>query len=91
MLLDVKALRRYGMIPTRADRCCHVNLENWAQNTIIHQHWTKDVHTELRERSEIQAAFEKHWIPLKAAQQQETLFVVFFFLEQEETKWNNAS
>ena len=66
-ILD-KALRSYGMIPTRADRCCYAlystqprerTWKNGEQNNVAEQHGTKDVHTELRDRSEMDAAFEK--------------------------------
>ena len=57
-ILD-KALRSYGMVPTRADRCCYVLYstqsrerawEHWGQRTIAQQHGTGDALTESRER-----------------------------------------
>ena len=67
-ILD-KALRSCGMAPTRADRCCYVLYslqsrkqawEHWVQGAIAQQSGTKDAFTESRERSEIEAAFEKN-------------------------------
>ena len=67
-ILD-KALRTYGMIPTRADRCCYVlysiqsrerTREHWGQRAVAQQNGTKDAFTESRERSEMEAAFEKN-------------------------------
>ena len=66
-ILD-KALRSYCMVPTRADRYCNLLYptqsrerawEHWGQRTIEQQYGTEDVLTELRERSEMDAAFEK--------------------------------
>ena len=75
-ILD-KALRSHGMVPTRADRCCYVLYsiqsselawEHWGQRTIAQQHGTGDALAESRERSEMEAAFEKkkkkRWIPI---------------------------
>ena len=71
-ILD-KALCSYGMVPTRADRCCYVlywtqsrerACEHWKRRTIAQQHGTGDVLTESRERSERDAAFEKMLDPL---------------------------
>ena len=65
-ILD-KGLHSYGMIPTRADRCCYVlystqprerTWKTWEQGT--HQHDTKDLHTELHQRSKNDVAFEKN-------------------------------
>ena len=59
-ILD-KALRSYGMVPTRGDRCCYVLYsiqsgerawEHWVQRAIAQQNGTKDAFTESRERSE---------------------------------------
>ena len=70
-ILD-KALRSYGMVPTRADRCCYVLYslqsrkqawEHWVQGAIAQQNGTTDAFSESRERSEMEAAFEKRWIP----------------------------
>ena len=70
-ILD-KALRSCGVVPTRADRCCYVLYstqsrerawEHWEQRTIAQQYGTENVLTELRERSQMDAAFEKSWIP----------------------------
>ena len=66
-ILD-KALRSYGMVPTRADRCCYVLYslpsrnqpwEHWIEGAIAQQNGTKEAFTESRERSEMEAAFEK--------------------------------
>ena len=74
-ILD-KALRGCDMVPRRADRCCYVlystqprerTWKNWEQNTIAQQHGTKDVLTELRERSEMDAAFEKTLDPIEGS------------------------
>ena len=60
------------MVPTRADRCCYVQhsiqsreqaWEHWGQRTIAQQHGTGDALTESRERSEVEAAFEKAMDP----------------------------
>ena len=104
-ILD-KALRTYGMIPTRADRCCYVlcsiqsrerTREHWGQRAVAQQNGTKDAFTESRERSEMGAAFEKkkRWIPSKAAEQHEnpwkdSIFLWMIFFEQVEMKWNTA-
>ena len=71
-ILD-KALRGYGMVPTRADGCCYALYssqsrkqawEHWTEGAIAQQNGTKDAFTESRERSEMEAAFEKkRWIP----------------------------
>ena len=70
-ILD-KALRSYGMVPTRVDRCCYVLYslqsrgqawEHWVQGTIAQQNGTKDAFAESRDRSQMEAAFEKRWIP----------------------------
>ena len=67
-----KSLRSYGMVLTPADRCCYVLYstqprerawEHWGQKTIAQQYNTGNVLTELRERSQMDAAFGKHWIP----------------------------
>ena len=72
-ILD-KALRSYGMVPTRADRHCHVlhslqsrkqAWEHWIQGAIAQQNGTKDAFTESRERSVMEA--EKTLDPLSAA------------------------
>ena len=76
-----KALRTYGMIPTRADRCCYVlhsiqsrerAREHLGQGVVAQQNDTKDAF-KSRGQSEMEAAFEKkkHWIPLLEAQLQE--------------------
>ena len=66
-ILD-KALRSYGMVPTRADRCCYVLYslqsrrqawERWVQGAIAQQNGAKDAFTESGERSEMEAAFVK--------------------------------
>ena len=71
-ILD-KARRCYGMVPTRADRCCYGLYalqsrkrawEHWVQGAITQQNGTKDIFTESRERSEMEAAFEKTLDPI---------------------------
>ena len=71
-ILD-KALRTYGMIPTRADRCCHVlysilsltrALEHLGQGAVAQQNDTKDAFTKSREHSEMEATFEKTLDPI---------------------------
>ena len=71
-ILD-KALRSYGMVPTRADRCCHVLYfsqsrkqawEHWVQGAIAQQNGTKDAFTDSREQSEMEAALEKTLDPI---------------------------
>ena len=66
-ILD-KALRTYGLIPKRADRCCYVRYsiqsrerarEHWGQRPVAQQNDTKDAFTKSREQSEVEAAFEK--------------------------------
>ena len=66
-ILDA-ALRSYGMVPTRADRCCYVMYslksrkqagEHWIQGAIAQQNGTKETFTDSREQSEMEAAFEK--------------------------------
>ena len=66
-ILD-QALCSSGMIHTRTDRCCYVlysiqsrerTWKQWGQSTIAQKHGTNDVLTGLRERSEMDAAFEK--------------------------------
>ena len=56
-ILD-KALRNFGMVPTRADRCCYVLYslqsrkrawEHWAQGAIAQQNGAKDAFTEPRD------------------------------------------
>ena len=58
----------YGVVATRADRCCYVLYslqsrkqawERWVQGAIAQQNGTKDAFTESRDRSEMEAAFEK--------------------------------
>ena len=64
-ILD-KGLRSYGMVPTRAGRCCYVLYsiqsrerawEHWGQRTIAQKHGTRDALTESRGRPEMEAAF----------------------------------
>ena len=71
-ILD-KALRSYGMVSTRADQCCYVLYslhscerawEHWGQRAIAQQNGKKDAFTESRERSEMEAAFEKTLDPI---------------------------
>ena len=71
-ILD-KALRSCGMIPTRADRCCHVlsslqprkqAWEHWKKRATAQQNGTNDAFTESREESEMEAAFEKTLDPI---------------------------
>ena len=66
-ILD-KALRRYGMVPIRACRCCHVLYsfqsreqawEHWIQGAVAQWNGTNDAITESRQRSEMELAFEK--------------------------------
>ena len=63
-ILDT-ALRSYGMVPTRADRCCyalysnHTCKQNWNKTCSTQGHGTKDISLESRARSEGDAAFEK--------------------------------
>ena len=63
-----KALRSYGMVPTRAGRCCYVLFsvqsrkqawEYWIPGAISQQKGTKDAFTDSREQSEMGGAFEK--------------------------------
>ena len=70
-ILD-EALCSHGMVPTEADRCCHVLYssesrkqawEHWLQGVIAQQNGTKDAFTESRERSEMEAAFENKLDP----------------------------
>ena len=67
-ILD-KALRTYGVIPTRADRCCHVLYsiqsrerarEHWGQRAVTQQNEIKDALTKARKQSEVESAFEKN-------------------------------
>ena len=68
-ILD-KALRRYGIVPTRADRCCYVlySLQSreraWGQRAIAQQNGTTYAFTESFQRSEMEAAFEKSLNPI---------------------------
>ena len=67
-ILD-KGLRSYGMVPTRADRCCYVlhSLESRKQDTRSHraqQNGTKDAFTESCDRAQMEAAFEKTLGPI---------------------------
>ena len=66
-------MRTYGMVPTRADRCCYVLFysqphkqarEHWIQGAIAQQNGTKDTFTDSREQSEMEAAFEKTLDPI---------------------------
>ena len=61
------------MVPTRADRCCYVLYslqsrkqawEQWIQGALAQQNGTNDAITESRERSEMEAAFEKTLDPI---------------------------
>ena len=80
-ILD-KGPRTYGMIPTRADRCClaccilcsHVSKlgNHWGQRAIAQQSGAEDAFTESHEQPELEAAFEKkRWIPMLDVQVQE--------------------
>ena len=64
-ILD-KALRSYGMVPTRADRCCYLLYfwEHRIEGAIAQQNGTKDAFTDSREQSEMEAAFEKTLDPI---------------------------
>ena len=68
-----KTPRSCDMNPIRADRCCYMLYslqsrtqawEHWIQGAIPQQSSTKDVFTEPRERSEMEAAFEKSLDPI---------------------------
>ena len=56
-ILDT-ALGSYGMIPTRADRCCYVLYsnqtckQNWNKTCSTQEHGTNDISLESRARSE---------------------------------------
>ena len=71
-ILD-QAVCSLGMVPTRADPCCYVlystqsrvrTLEPWRLKTIAQEHGTSNVLTVSRERSEMDAAFEKMLDPI---------------------------
>ena len=66
------ALRTYGTIPTRVDRCCYVLYsiqsrerarEHWGQRAVAQQNDTKDTFTKSREQSRVEGAFDNEWIP----------------------------
>ena len=63
-ILDTE-LRSYGMVPTRAARCCYVLYshqtckQNWNKTCSTQGHGTNDISLESRARSEGDAAFEK--------------------------------
>ena len=60
-----KALCSYGMVPTRADRCCHVLYStqtcerHWNKTCSTQEHGTNDISLESHARSKEDAAFEK--------------------------------
>ena len=60
-----KALCSYGMVPTRADRCCYVlystqsRERTWNQNNSTQWRDTSNISTNPRVRTEVDAAFEK--------------------------------
>ena len=98
-----KALCSYGMVPTRADRCCYVlysiqsRERTWKQITSTQRHDTGDVFDKPRVRTETNAAYEKCWIPLQEVQLQENpwhkllIFLWMIFSEQVEPKFSNVS
>ena len=103
-ILDT-ALRTYGMIPTRADRCCYVLYsiqsrerarEHWGQRAVAQQNDTKDAFTKSSEQSEVEAAFETTLDPIAGSPatgnpwQESSIYLWMISLEQVETKWNNA-
>ena len=65
-----KALCSYGMVPTRADRCCYVlysiqsRERTWNQNNSTQWHDTSNNSTKPRVRTEACAAFEKMLDPI---------------------------
>ena len=68
-ILD-KALCSYGMVPTRADRCCYVLCSIQSRERTGNQHnstqWhdTSNISTKPRVRKEADAAFEKMLAPI---------------------------
>ena len=68
-ILD-KPLCSYGMVSTRADRCCYVlysiqsRKRTWKQNSSTEWHGTSNISTEPRVRAEGDAAFEKMLDPI---------------------------
>ena len=68
-ILD-KALCSYGMVPTRADRCCCVlysiqsRERTWKQNNSTQRHDTSNILTKPRVRTEDDAAFQKLLAPI---------------------------
>ena len=103
---DAPAVRGYGMLPTRPDRCCYVlyssqsrkqALEHWVQGAIAQHNGTKDAFTESHERSEMEAAFEKNagshsWKSSnrKIRAKDHQSILWIISLEQVEKKWNDA-
>ena len=89
----------------RADRCSHVLYstqsrgrawEPWRQKTFAQWHGTGNVPAELRKRTEMDAAYEKMLDPIAGSPTtgKSVVGIIFFlwiiFVEQVETKWNNA-
>ena len=63
-------MRSYGMVPTRADRCCYVlypiqsRERTWNQNNSTQWHDTSHILTKPRVETEADAAFEKMLDPI---------------------------
>ena len=63
-----KALRSYGMVPTRADRCCYVLYSRVSEpgnkNNTTQWHDTGNISNTSRVRTEVDAAYEKMLDPI---------------------------
>ena len=68
-ILD-KVLCSYGMVPTRADRCCYVlysiqsRERTWKQNNCTDWHNTSNISSKPRVRTEVDAAYERMLAPI---------------------------
>ena len=96
-ILD-KALCSYGMVPTRADRCCYVlysiqsRERTWNQNKSTQFYDTSNISTKPRVRTDADAALDKCWIPMQEVQPQENPWQepLIFLSDQVEPKWSNV-
>ena len=99
-----EALHGYGMVPTRAGRCCLLLYslqsrkqawKHWIQGTFAQQNGIKEAVTDSRDKSEMEATCGKRRILLLEVQLsenpwQESIFLWMVFWEQVEKTWYNV-
>ena len=97
------ALYSYGMVPTRADRCCCVlysmrsRARTWNQGVSSQCENKNNISIEPCERIEAKDAYDRMLDPIAGTPATEKpwqelfIFLLMISLEQVELKWNNVS